>query len=114
MAWLLGSITLPNPSGFNRAFIEKSQKIVTLNNTTKKDITGRKEVYTLAFKMLTQTEVNNILSEYNLQTTRTFQVTEANLTIPATTVHIEMNQRGYNTPGGEYREDIVLVLEEAI
>lgn len=114
MAWLLGSITLPNPSAFARDVIERSQKIITLNNTTKKDITGRKEVYTLGFQMLTQSEVNSILSEYDLQTTRNFQVTETNLTIASTPVHIEIQRRGYNTPGDQYREDVTLVLEEVI
>ena len=112
MSYILGAVTLPNPVSFERETVEKSQKIITLNNTTKKDISGRKERFIISFKMLTQTEVNTILAEYDLQTTRNFQVTETNLTIAATPVHIEIDRRAYNTPGNEYREDITLFLEE--
>lgn len=62
--------------------------------------------------MLTQTEVTSILSEYNLLTTRNFTVNETNLAITVTPVHIEIERRQYNTPGNEYREDIILILEE--
>lgn len=112
MSYNLGSITLPRPVGLTRETIEKSAKIITLDNTTKKDITGRKERYILEFKMLTQTEINTILSEYDLQTTRNFSVSETNLTITSTPVHIEIERRAYNTPGNEYREDITITLEE--
>jgi len=39
-------------------------------------------------------------------------VAEANLTITSTPVHIDIMRRAYNTPGNEYREDIVLILTE--
>jgi len=112
--YTLGDITLPRPNAFLRKTLEKSASILTLNNTSKKDITGRKEQYVLTYKMLTQAEVNSIFSEYNLETTRSFSVAETNLTIAATTVHIEIEQREYNTAGNEYREDLVLVLTEVI
>lgn len=112
MSYILGAITLPNPKVMKRGTMEKSGKIITLNNTTKKDITGRKEVFVLQYTMLSQAEIASILSEYNLQTTRNFSVSETNLTIPPTLVHIEIGSRDYNTLGDEYREDITLVLEE--
>lgn len=114
MSYLLGSITLPNPQNFEREYIETAAFILTLNNTTKKDLVGRKERYILQFTMLTQAEVAAILSEFELNTTRNFRVTETNLTIAATPVHIEMERRQYNTPGNEYREDIVLILTEVV
>lgn len=114
MAYTLGSITLPRPKSFRRETIEQSSTIRTLNNATKKDITGRKEQYILTFTKLSQALINSILGEYNLQTTRTFEVNETNLTIAATTVHIYLPDRQYNTPGNEYREDITLILEEVI
>lgn len=114
MSYILGSITLPNPVSFERETVEKSAKVVTLNNTTKKDITGRKERYILEFRMLTQAEVSSILSEFNLQATRNFSVSETNLTISATPVHVEIDRREYRTPGNEYREDITLTLEEVV
>lgn len=112
MAYYLGSITLPRPKVFRKEIVEKSNKIVTLSNTTKKDITGRKYRYILEFRYLTQSQVDSILSEYNLLTTRDFSSDETNNTIAATNVHIEMEVREYNIPGIEYREDFVLILEE--
>lgn len=112
MSYILGSVTLPNPHSFYRETVEKSAMVVTLNNTTKKDITGRKFRYILGYRFLTQAEVASILSEFDLETTRTFQVTETNLTIAPTTVHIMISRREYNTPGNEYREDLTIVLEE--
>lgn len=113
MSYLLGSITLPRPAGFQKEVIETAQKIMTLAGATKKDYTNRKYRYVLEFKYLTQAEVSQILSEYDLQVTRNFSSTETNNTIASTPVHIEIERREYNTPGNEYREDITLYLEEA-
>lgn len=112
MSYYLGNITLPRPKNFKKEIVEKSAKIVTLNNTTKKDIAGRKYRYILEFRFLTQDQINSILTEYDLMTTRDFRVDETNNTVASTPVHIEMAVREYNTPGTEYREDIVLILEE--
>lgn len=112
MSYMLGATTLKRPHSFRRVTIEKSAKIQTLDNTTKKDITGRKEQYILGYQFLTQTEMNDILSEYNLMTTRDFSVTETNLTIAATPVHIEIESREYGSAGNEYREDFQLILTE--
>lgn len=110
--WILGDLTLPRPKAFARETIEKAVYHETLNGTLKKDIQNRKERYTVEFRYLTQTEVGQILAEYNLETSRNFQVTETNLTIAATPVHIEIQRREYNTPGNEYREDMTLILTE--
>lgn len=112
MSYTLGSITLPRPNAFRREVVEKSSKIVTLDNTTKKDITGRKERFVLTYTMLTQAEIASLLSEFDLLTVRNFTVSETNLTISATSVHIEYDVREYNTGGNEYREDLTLILEE--
>lgn len=112
MSYVLGSTTLPRPNSFERRYIEKSATVVTLNNTTKKDITGRKEQFILGFRMLTQAQVNSILSEYELNVQRNFSVAETNLTISATPVHIECDRRQYATAGPDYREDLTLILTE--
>ena len=112
MPYLLGDITLPQPVSFTRRQVETSASNMTLDGRTKKDITNRKEEYILVFTLLTQAEVTSILGEFDLKTTRNFQVTESNLTISATPVHIEIASRNYNTKGGDYREDITLALTE--
>lgn len=112
MAYLLGSITLPNPKEFVREQVETSVMHEMIDGTSKRDITRQKERYILTFRNLTQAQASSIMSEYNLQTTRTFEVTETNLTIAATSVHIAIDSRQYNSKGGDYREDITLVLTE--
>jgi len=114
MSYHLGDLTLPDPKAFNREQIETSAYITTINGTTKKDITNRKERYTIELANLTQTQVGQILGEWAYRTTRSFYVDEANLTIPATMVHIDIMSRNYNTKGGEYREDMTLLLIEEL
>lgn len=113
MSYTLGSITLPNPQELYRDFKEKSQRLDMLDGTTKKDITNRKEVFTLVFRRLTQSQVNSILSELTQDEARAFSVNEDNLTISSTNVLVDVNRRAYNK-GGEYREDLTLILEEVI
>jgi hypothetical protein len=112
MAYILNGTTLPNPKEFNRRQIEMSQVIQLLDGTTKKDITNRKEQFVLEFRYLTQAQVGIIIGIYNLLDTVNFQVTETNLTIAPTAVHVEIGDRQYNAGGDEYREDITLILTE--
>lgn len=111
MAYTLGSITLPTPTDFQKIPIEVSATHLTLDGQTKKDIIKRKWQYILTFDHLTQTEVDNILTEYNYQTVRTFSVSETNLIIAGTSVHVELSTREY-LPGPEYRERLQLILTE--
>ncbi len=111
MSYTLGSLTLPNPKGFKRVQIEVGATQLTLNGETKKDIVKRKEQFILSYENLTQAQVDNILIEYNLQTSRLFSVSESNLTISPTSVHIELSDREY-LPGPDYREKLELILTE--
>ena len=113
MAYLLGATTLPNPTDFSREFIEVSAENVSLEGRTTKDIFKRKERFILTFQKLTPTIVDNILSEFNAETTKDFEVTEANLTIAATPVHITFTPRDY-MKGEEYRSGFILILTEVI
>ena len=112
MAYTLGDITLPSPVNFKRETLEVSAQNLLLDGTTKKNIVSRKERYVLEFTFLTQAQVNSILSEYNLKAVRDFAVSETNLTINSTPVHIDIPSREYNTKGEDYREDLVLILTE--
>lgn len=116
MSYTLGNITLPTPKpgNFTRRQVEVGGSVLTLNGRTKKDITARKEQYIIYYEKLTQAEVADIITEYNLRTTRNFAVSETNLTIASTPVHIEITDREYRTAGDSYREDLKLVLTEVI
>lgn len=113
MSWLLNSIEFPaDPRGFSRRPIEKSTYHDMINGTSKKDISSRKEQFTVAFTRLTQAQVAQVLSIYELKQTVPFEVEDGELSIAATQVHVDINGRNYNTKGSEFREDFELILTE--
>lgn len=114
MAYILGSVTLPSPVTFTRKQIETQTVNLLLQGITKRNFVNRKEQYVLEFMHLTQTEVNQILSEFELNMVRNFQVTETGLSIGPTGVLIDIEKREYATKGTEYRENMTIVLTEVI
>ena len=111
MSYVLGSLTLPAPVEFNRETVETSVENLLLTGTTKKDIVNRKERFVLRFEHLTSAEVSSIMAEYDLQTVRNFAVSETNVTITSTQVHIDITNREYVT-GADYRENLTIILIE--
>ena len=112
MAYTLGDITLPTPSDFSRRQIVIGRQNNTLDGTTKQDLRKLKEVFILRFKLLTQSQVNDIVGEYSLKTPRNFAVSDGSLSIPSTRVLVRLAERQYNAKSSEYREDIALELTE--
>jgi len=114
MAFILGSQTLLNPKSFRREFIETSAENLLIEARSTKRVENRKERFTLVYQNLTPAETAGILSEYNLDEARLFQVTETDLPISATRVLIDVKMRTYPLTGKEYRQDLTLVLTEVI
>ncbi len=110
--WTLDSITLPNPQGFSRKFVDKSVWHESINGRTTRDISARKEQFTLQFQKLDQSTVAQILAVYNTKTTVYFSVDDGDLQIASTEVHVDIPGRDYNTRGSEYREDLTIILTE--
>src|SRR3990172_3444396 len=103
--WTLGGITLPNPQGFGRKYIEKSVWHESINGRTTRDISARKEQLTLTFQRISQALVAEILALYEQKTALTFEAEDGDLIIGETEVHIDVPGREYNTKGSEFRED---------
>lgn len=114
MSFILGSLTLPNPLDFTRDIIETQKMNLLLNATTTRRFVNRKERYILKFHHLTRSLVNSILAEYELNAVRNFSVSETNMTIASTPVHIDIENREYVTKGPEFREKLTLILTEVI
>jgi hypothetical protein len=114
MAYLLGDQTLLNPKSFKREFVETSASNLLIDAKTTKRVENRKERFTLTYQNLTAAETSSILSEYELDETRVFEVTEDNLTIAATDVHIDISTRNYPLTGKAYRHELNLILTEVI
>lgn len=110
--WTLGGVTLPNPQGFSRKYVEKSVWHESINGRTTKDISSRKEQYVLSFQRIAQATVAQILALYEQKATLTFEAEDGELIISATEVHVDVPGREYNTKGSEFREDFTLILTE--
>jgi len=114
MSFILGAQTLLYPKSFRREFIEKSVSNILIDAKTTRRVENRKERYILTYQNLTTAQASSILSEYNTDETRTFQVTETHLPISATKVHIDISVRNYPLTAKEYRQDLTLMLTEVI
>ena len=114
MSYVLGNITLPNPKSFTRSFIEKGAEHLLVFGKTTKRIENRKEQYTLVYQYLTQTEVNSILSQYELNTDLVFTADDTNLDIAATNVLMDVSGLEYPESGVSYKEHITIILTEVL
>lgn len=112
MAYVLGSTTLPNPKKMQRRILEQSTFHEAINGASKKDISSRKEQFILQFTRLSQATVASILAEFNLFQSLDFSISDGELEVTATPVHVDIPGRDYNTKGSEYREDVEIVLTE--
>lgn len=115
MPFMLGGITLPNPTEFTRESVEVKRVNLLLNGTTKQKVIRKKERYILHFQYLTRAEADSVLSEYELNSIRSFSVPdEDNITLDATDVLIDVENREYVAKGVEYRENFDLILTEVL
>ena len=112
MSWTLGSVTLKDPVLFNRKLVEVAKSNLMLDGTAKKDFIRQKEIFEVSLVALTQTQATEIINLYEGKVAVAFVVAETNLTIASTQVFITISERKYNFKGNEYREDIILKLEE--
>lgn len=112
MTWILGTLTLPDPKGFARRHIEKETMHEAINGRSVRDISSRKEQFVLSYTRLSQGTISGILAQYNLAEALPFSVNETNLQIAETQVHVHISDRGYNTKGAEFREDVNIILTE--
>lgn len=112
MTFTLGAKTLPNPKSFDRETIEVSSINTTIGGITKKRLQNRKEKYTLVYQNLTQSQANELMSEFELLQVRTFTVNETNLSIGPVDVLIDLPTREYLKTGLSYRENITIILWE--
>lgn len=112
MSWQLGNTTIPEPKGLQRRHVEKSTYHDMVNGTSKKDVTARKESFTLEYTRLPQDTVAQILAEYATLGALLFSAESGELQIAERLVHVDIAGRDYNTKGSEFREDIRLILTD--
>ena len=111
MSYTLDSQTLPRPFRMERMPIQIMKSVTTFSGASRRDYVRQKYKYILEFKMLTQSQVTTIVNIYNSKQAVDFSISEDNLTVD-TSVFVDIGNRQYNTKGNQYREDLILYLEE--
>lgn len=109
MSLILNGVTLKQPSQVGRMASEVGKEHTTLDGVSKRDIVRQKEIFTFTFTMLTQLQVAEIIAIYNLKTAVSLVFSELSIN---TNVWVRIQSRTYPARGTDYREDVVLVLEE--
>lgn len=109
MDFVLNGVTIKSPVEFSRNQVEVAVDHVTLSGRVRRDITRQKEIFVLDFRNLTVSQMEDIIEIYNLKDSVSFVVSDLSIN---TTVWMRIVSRVYNARGTDYRENIILELEE--
>lgn len=118
MAYLLDSQTIRNPSSIKEANDTQSAIQRTLNGRIGRDNFGlNKRVWILEYENVQPTAYTTIKAIYDsylaTNTLKTWQITETNYSVSATSVHVDLVERAFSVKGSDYISDFTLTLTEA-
>ena len=118
MSFLLASTAIRVPLTIEESNSTQVAQQRTLSGRVNRDYFGsNKRVWNLEYKNTNPTAftvINNIYQTYlSTGTAQTWQVTETNYTVSATTVHIDLQVRQFGVRGSSYISDFTLILTEA-
>lgn len=108
----LNGTNLPRIKEINRDTIWQKQDRVMINGKLTRDYTSKKEVFTLFWEMLTETEINTILAIIDLNTPVEFYYSDNDYEITTTLVHVSLSDIEYTILGGDYLGRIEVQLLE--
>ena len=114
MSYVLNNIALLYPKRFTREFIETGAENLLIEGKTTKRVENRKERFTLEYQYLTSSQVNSILSLFQLNSVLSFTVSETNMPIGPTDVLMDIKGREYPPSGKDYMENLSIILTEVI
>lgn len=109
MSVILNGTTLKQPSAVTRGIIEIGKDHVTLDGVSKRDIIRQKNTYTLTLSFLTITQAAEVINIFNLKTAVSLVFSELSIN---TIVWVRIQSRVFEAQGTDFRETIVLFLEE--
>lgn len=112
MSYLLNGVEISRPRSFSRHALLISTDGSMLDGTTKRDITGRKESFSLEWVNMSKTEFDALLAIVELNTAVSFSVLDGSLEIAETQVIPKLGQVEYSTPGSDYRSRVSIDLIE--
>lgn len=118
MAYLLNSTTIRAPYSIREVNSTQVAQNRTLSGAVTRDYFGsNKRVWELEYQNTNPTAYNTIRTIYDTYlstgTAVAWQVTETNYSVSATTVHVDLQERGFSVRGTDYISDFTLVLSEA-
>jgi len=118
MSYLLDGTTIRSPQSFSESNNTQVAQNRTLDGSVSRDYFGdNKRVWTLDYSNTNKTAYDVIKAIYDSYlstgTAKSWQVTETNYTISATTVHVDLVERGFSIRGTDYLSDFTLTLTEA-
>jgi hypothetical protein len=118
MSYLLASTTIKAPHTFSETNSTQVAQNRTLDGSINRDYFGsNKRVWTLEYRNTKKADYDTIKTIYTsyLATVAAvaWEVTETNYTISATTVHVDLVERGFSVRGSDYISDFSLTLTEA-
>lgn len=117
MAYILNGTTLRRPGTVDERNSTIMAQHRTLDGTISRDYMGsNKRVWILSYENTNATDYTTIRNIYDAYLSNaaavTWEVTETNYTVSQTSVHIDLQERGFRVKGTDYLSDFDLVLTE--
>lgn len=117
MAYILSSTNIRRPTELEEENSTQVAQHRTLDGSHRRDYFGsKKRVWVLSYDTTNKTDYDTINTIYNAYlstgTAVTWEVTESNYTVSATTVHVDLRVRNFTVKGSDYISDFDLVLTE--
>lgn len=117
MSYLLDGSTIKSPNNIEELTQDLFVQQTALNNTRSRDYMGdTKRTWALDYvntKKADYDTMKTIWDSYKATAAgKSFQSTETNYTIAATTVHIDLTRRRFSVGGSDYISDFTLILTE--
>lgn len=118
MSFLLDSTVIRRPMAVEEKNSSQFAQQRTLSGAIARDYFGdNKRSWRLSYSNVQKAEYDVIKAIYDsylaTETEKSWEVTESNYTVAATTVHMDLQERGFKTPGSSFLSEFDLILTEA-
>lgn len=114
MAWNLGDTTLPTPYHYHKEPTRIQAEHVSQTGKTTRDIKATKNIHILEFRDITETEFNEIISEWEKETAVEFSASATggwgSISVSAVDVFVDLDKEIGR--GAGYKPDFTLILTE--
>lgn len=118
MAYILNGSTIRAPHEFGEANSTQFAQNRALDGSINRDYFGtNKRVWVLDYQNTKKADYDTIKALYETYLLNinalSWEVTETNYSVAATTVHVDLQERGFSVRGTDYISDFTLTLTEA-